>query len=444
MHRIQNICGHIQPSTQIEQSSVLHEQKTSSTSTSNTTKLDPNAVYIVSAVRTPIGHFQSSLASLSATKLGSIAAQAAILRAGIQANAIDEVYMGNVMSANLGQAPARQAALGAGIPESSDCTTVNKVCSSGLKAVMLGAQSIQLKQASTVLAGGFESMSQVPYYLDKQRSGSKMGHVQAIDGLIKDGLWDVYNDFHMGSAAELCAARMNFTRQQQDEYAINSFKRAAHAYQQGFLQKEIVPIAVPSGVGKPNKTVDRDEGYTKVDFNKLSQLRASFKVPKSALQAKPDYKATVTAGNASSISDGAAALVLMSGARCMELGAKPLARIVNYADAARKPEEFTIAPALAVERALKNAGLNVSDIDYFEFNEAFSAVALANMQLLKLNPERVNVWGGAIALGHPLGCSGARILVTLIHVLTHHQAKRGIAAICNGGGGASAVIIERV
>ncbi|XP_042490458.1 acetyl-CoA acetyltransferase, cytosolic 1-like isoform X1 [Macadamia integrifolia] len=366
--------------------------------------IKPQDVCVVGVARTPMGGFLGSLSSLSATKLGSIAIECALKRANVDPSLVQEVFFGNVLSANLGQAPARQAALGAGLLKSVICTTINKVCSSGMKATMLAAQSIQLGINDVVVAGGMESMSNAPKYLAESRKGSRLGHDTIVDGMLKDGLWDVYNDFGMGVCAEICADQHTITRNEQDLYAIQSFERGIAAQNSGALSWEIVPVEVSAGRGKPFIIVNMDEGLGKFDPVKLGKLRPSFK----------EDGGTVTAGNASSISDGAAALVLVSGEMALKLGLQVIAKIKGYADAAQAPELFTTAPALAIPKAISNAGLEASQIDYYEINEAFSVVALANQKLLGLNPERVNVHGGAVSLGHPLGCSGARILVTLL------------------------------
>lgn len=389
-------------------------------------------VYIVSAARTPMGSFGGSLASFSAPKLGSIAIKAALERAGINGEQVNEVFMGNVLSANLGQAPATQAARFAGIPDSVPSTTINKVCASGLKAIMLGAQSIELGQNDVVVAGGMESMSNVPYYLEKARNGYRLGHGQITDGLVKDGLWDVYKDYHMGNAAELCAKECNISREQQDAYAIESYKRAAAAFDSGKFSKEIVPIEIPQKGGTV-AIYDHDEEYKAVKFDKIPGLKPVFQKDGS-----------VTAANASTLNDGASALVLMSSEKADALGIKPLAVIRSYADAQQAPEWFTTAPAKAIPLALHRAGLNTNEVDYFEINEAFSVVALANNQLLGLAADKVNINGGAVAIGHPLGSSGCRIVVTLLSVLEQQQGRIGVAGICNGGGGASALVLERI
>ncbi|KAF5190587.1 3-ketoacyl-CoA thiolase [Thalictrum thalictroides] len=394
--------------------------------------VNPRDVCVVGVARTPMGGFLGALSSLPATKLGSIAIQSALKRANVDPSLVQEVFFGNVLSANLGQAPARQAALGAGIPDSVVCTTINKVCASGMKATMFAAQSIQLGINDVVVAGGMESMSNAPKYLAESRKGSRLGHDTVVDGMLKDGLWDVYNDFGMGVCAELCADKHTITREQQDDYAIQSFERGIAAQSGGAFTWEITPVEIPGGRGKPSTLVDKDESLGKFDPAKLRKLRPSFK----------ETGGSVTAGNASSISDGAAALVLVSGAKVLELGLEVIAKITGYADAAQAPELFTTAPALAIPKSISNAGLEASQIDYYEINEAFAVVALANEKLLGLNPEKVNVNGGAVSLGHPLGCSGARILVTLIGVLKQRNGKYGVGGVCNGGGGASALVIE--
>ncbi|TQD75903.1 hypothetical protein C1H46_038534 [Malus baccata] len=394
--------------------------------------INPRDVCIVGIARTPMGAFLGALSSVPATKLGSIVIEAALKRANVDPALVEEVFFGNVLSANLGQAPARQAALGAGIPNSVICTTVNKVCASGLKATMLAAQSIQLGINDVVVAGGMESMSNVPKYLAEARKGSRLGHDSLVDGMLKDGLWDVYNDYGMGVCAELCADQHSVTREDQDNFAVQSFERGIAAQGCDAFSWEIVPVEVSGGRGRPSTIVDKDEGLGKFDAAKLRKLRPSFK----------ESGGSVTAGNASSISDGAAALVLASGEKVLKLGLQVIAKISGYADAAQAPELFTTAPALAIPKAISNAGLEASQIDFYEINEAFAVVALANQKLLGLNPEKVNVHGGAVALGHPLGCSGARILVTLLGVLKQKNGKYGAAGICNGGGGASALVLE--
>ena len=388
-------------------------------------------VFIVSAVRTPIGSLGGSLASMSATQLGAIAIQGALERAGIKGEIVNEVFMGNVLSANLGQAPVTQATTYAGIPPHVPGTTVNKVCASGMKAIMFGAQSILLGDNDIVVAGGMESMSNVPYYLDKARNGYRLGHGSITDGLVKDGLWDVYKDYHMGNAAELCASDMNISRADQDAYAIESYKRSTAAWANGKFKDEIYPInIIQKGKDKDPIVINEDEEYKKVNFEKLETLRPVF-----------IKDGTVTAANASTLNDGASALVLMSKKKMEELGLFPIAKIISYADAQQAPEWFTTTPSKAIPLALHKAGMTLDQMDYFEINEAFSVVSIANNRLMKLNPEKVNVNGGAVALGHPLGCSGARIVVTLINVLKQNKGTYGAAGICNGGGGASAMVI---
>jgi acetyl-CoA C-acetyltransferase len=388
-------------------------------------------VVIVSALRTPIGSFGGSLAGFTATELGGFAIKAAVEKAGINPEDVQEVYMGNVLSANIGQAPATQAAKFAGLPD-VPATTINKVCASGTKAIMLAAQSIALGDHDILVAGGMESMSNVPYYLDKARTGYRLGHGQLTDGLLKDGLWDVYNDYHMGSAAELCAADCGITRQQQDEFAISSYKKAQDAQTGGRFDSEIIPISSTDRKGNITLITKDDEPFA-VNFDKIPGLKPVFK-----------KEGTVTAANASTLNDGAAALVLMSADKAKELEIKPLAKILGYADAQQAPEWFTTAPAKAIPLALEKAGKNISEVDYFEINEAFSVVSLANNQLLNLSADKVNINGGAVAIGHPLGASGARIVVTLIAVLNQNNGKIGVAGICNGGGGASAIVIEKL
>ena len=389
-------------------------------------------VVIVSAVRTPIGSFNGSLASLSATQLGAAAIKGAVERAGIQPDQVQEVFMGNVLSANLGQAPATQASIFAGLPQNIPSTTINKVCASAMKAVMLGAQSILAGANDVVVAGGMESMSNVPFYLDKARNGYRLGHGQITDGLVKDGLWDVYKNYHMGSAAELCSRENNVSREAQDDYAINSYKRSAAAAEAGKFKNEIVPVSIPQRKGDPI-VVSEDEEYKNIKFDKVPTLSPVF-----------EKDGTVTAANASTLNDGAVALVMMSATKAAELGLKPIAAIRGFADAQQAPEYFTTAPAKAIPLAIAKAGLKPENIDFYEINEAFSVVAIANNQILGLDPNRVNVNGGAVALGHPLGTSGARIIATLINVLEQNNGRYGVAGICNGGGGASAVVIEKL
>jgi acetyl-CoA C-acetyltransferase len=387
-------------------------------------------VFIVSAVRTPLGSFGGALSSISATQLGATAIKGAIDRIGLDVNSVNEVIMGSVLQANLGQAPARQAAKFAGLPDQVQCTTVNKVCASGMKAVMMAAQSIKCGDSEVVIAGGMENMSQVPFYSPNLRWGNKYGNVQLIDGLAKDGLTDVYHNYAMGNAAELCAKENNFSRADQDAFAIESYKRSQAAWAGGKFNEEIVPVIVKGKKG--DVVVNEDEEYKNVSFEKIPTLRPAF-----------DKEGTVTAANASTMNDGAAALVLMSEEKMKALGLTPLAEVSGYADAEQAPEWFTTTPALALPIAAKKAGIELKDLEYCELNEAFSVVGLVNIQKMNLDASRVNVNGGAVSLGHPLGCSGARILVTLIHVLKQNNAKWGGAAICNGGGGASAVVISR-
>jgi acetyl-CoA C-acetyltransferase len=389
-------------------------------------------VFIVSAVRTPMGSFSGSLSALTAPQLGAAAIKSAMEKAGIDGSQVNEVYMGNVLSAGVGQAPATQAMIFAGLPNTIPSTTVNKVCASGTKAIMLAAQSIMLGQNEVVVAGGMESMSNVPYYLDKARNGYRLGNGTVIDGLIKDGLWDVYNDYHMGNAAELCAKECNVSREDQDAYAIESYKRSAAAHAAGKFDREMVPLEIPVR-GKDPVVVKADEDFTKVNFDKIPGLKPVF-----------IKDGTVTAANASALNDGAAALVLMSKEAVERTGAKPLAKILSFADAAQAPEWFTMAPSKAIPLALQRAGKSTIDVDFYEINEAFSVVSVANNREMKLDPAKVNVYGGAVSLGHPLGCSGARIVVTLISVLHQEGGKVGAAGICNGGGGASAIVIEKV
>jgi acetyl-CoA C-acetyltransferase len=388
-------------------------------------------VYILSAVRTPMGSFLGGLSSISATKLGSIAIKAAVERSGVSVDHIDEVFMGNVLQAGVGQAPARQAALGAGLGQNVPCTTVNKVCASGMKSIMLGAQSILAGDNHVVVVGGMESMSQTPHYVSG-RNGTKFGNITMLDGITKDGLLDVYSNVPMGNCAELCAKEYNITREDQDAFAIESYRRAAAAWEAGKFNDEIVAVPVPQRKGDP-VMVTKDEEYTNVFLDKIPSLRPAF-----------DKEGTITAANASTINDGASALVLASEEMVQKLGLKPLAKIVSYADAAQAPEWFTTAPSIAIPKALEKAGLSTSDVDFWELNEAFSVVGIANTKILGLDPAKVDVNGGAVALGHPLGNSGSRVIVTLLHVLKQNNAKIGGAGICNGGGGASAMIIENI
>jgi acetyl-CoA C-acetyltransferase len=389
-------------------------------------------VYIVSAVRTPLGSLGGKLSGLTAIELGSIAIKGALQKAGINPEEVNEVLMGNVLSANLGQAPARQASIGAGIGYQVPCTTINKVCASGMKAVMLAAQSIQLGINDVVVAGGMESMSNVPYYIPKARFGYKFGNAELVDGLAKDGLFEAYNKFPMGNCADHTAREMNISREEQDAYAIQSYQRSAEAWANGYFQNEIIPVEIQ---GKKGETIriEEDEEFRQVMFDKIPSLRPVF-----------EKDGTVTAANASTMNDGAAALILVSKEKAEKLGLKPLAKIRGYADAATDPLWFTTAPSLAIPKAIQNAGLTESEIDYYEINEAFSAVALANQKLLNLSNDKLNVFGGAVSLGHPLGASGARIIATLNSVLGQKSGKIGVAAICNGGGGASAIVIEKL
>lgn len=387
-------------------------------------------VVIVAAVRTPIGSFMGSLSSLTATQLGSVAIKGALSKINLDPALVQEVYMGNVVQAGVGQAPARQAALGAGIPSSVPCTTVNKVCASGMKAVMNAAQAIALGDADIVIAGGMESMSNIPHYVH-MRLGNKFGPATMEDGMQKDGLVDAYDHNAMGTCADLCATEYNFSREDQDAFAIKSYKRSAKAWEEGKFAEEVIPVEVPQRKGDP-VLVNEDEEYKNVFLEKIPSLRPAF-----------SKDGTVTAANASTINDGAAALILMSAEKAQELNITPLATINSYADAAQEPKWFTTAPSKALPKALSKAGITQDDVDYFEFNEAFAVVGLANMKILGLTDKNVNVNGGAVSLGHPLGCSGARILVTLVHILRQNEAKIGAAAICNGGGGASAMVIER-
>jgi acetyl-CoA C-acetyltransferase len=388
-------------------------------------------VYIVAAARTPIGSFLGGLASIPATTLGSIAIKGALEKGNVPADKIDEVFMGNVLQAGVGQAPARQAALGAGLEHSVPCTTVNKVCASGMKAIMLGAQSILAGDNELVVTGGMESMSQTPHYLDG-RNGSKFGNIQLIDGITKDGLLDVYSKVPMGNCAELCATKYNITREDQDNFAIASYTKSAEAWKAGKFENEIVPVAVPQRKGDPI-IISEDEEYKNVFLDKIPGLRPAF-----------DKDGTITAANASTLNDGASALVLASKEAVEKYNLKPIGKIVSYADAAQAPEWFTTAPSLAIPKALDKAGLTVKDVDFWELNEAFAVVGIANTQILGIDPSKVDVNGGAVALGHPLGNSGSRVVVTLLNVLKQNNAKIGGAGICNGGGGASAIIIENI
>ncbi|OWR13969.1 acetyl-CoA C-acyltransferase [Chryseobacterium sp. VAUSW3] len=389
-------------------------------------------VFIVSAVRTPMGSFLGSLSTVPATKLGSAAIKGALEKINLDPKMVQEVYMGNVLQAGEGQAPARQAALGAGLSNETPSTTINKVCASGMKAVMMGAQSIKAGDQDIIVAGGMENMSSVPHYFNA-RNSTKLGDVKMQDGLVFDGLTDVYNKVHMGVCAEKCAAEYEITREDQDNFAVESYKRSAKAWSEGKFNDEVVPVEIPQRKGEPI-IFSEDEEYKSVNFDRIDTLPTVFQ----------KENGTVTAANASTLNDGASALVLMSKQKMEELGLKPLAKIVSYADAAHEPEWFTTAPSKALPIALKKAGLEISDIDFFEFNEAFSVVGLANNKILGLDAEKVNVNGGAVSLGHPLGSSGSRIIVTLINVLKQNNGRYGAAAICNGGGGASAMVIENL
>lgn len=390
-----------------------------------------NAV-IVEAKRTPLGSFGGSLSSFSAPELGSMTILEVIKKAGLTPEDVQEVVMGNVLSAGIGQAPARQAALKAGLSELTPSTTVNKVCASGMKAIMIAANQIQLQEADIIVAGGMESMSNVPYYLPDHRFGSKLGHGQVQDGIIKDGLWDVYNDFHMGNAAEICARECNISREQQDEFAVTSYKRAIEAHENGYFDDEVITVKVKDRKGNVTE-VSMDEELKRVNYDKIPSLRPVF-----------DKEGTVTAANASSINDGAAAVLIISEEKARELDVEPMARIRSQASAAKAPEWFTTAPADAMPKAMKRAGVDKKDVDLFEVNEAFSVVSLANNQIMELDPDKVNVHGGAVSIGHPIGCSGARIIVTLLHALRQRGGTLGCAGICNGGGGASAMVVEMI
>jgi len=389
-------------------------------------------VFIVSAVRTPMGSFMGSLSTVPATKLGATAVKGALDKISLDPKNVQEIYMGNVLQAGAGQAPARQVAIGAGLSNETPSTTINKVCASGMKAVTMAAQAIKAGDADVIVAGGMENMSMVPHYYNA-RNATKLGDVKMQDGMVLDGLTDVYNKVHMGVCAEKCATDYSFSREDQDNFAIESYKRSAKAWSEGKFAEEVVPVTIPQRKGDPVIFAE-DEEYKAVNFDKLPTLPTVFK----------KEEGTVTAANASTLNDGASALVLVSKEKMEELGLKPLAKIVSYADAAQEPENFTTAPSKALPIALKKAGLEISDIDFFEFNEAFSVVGLANNKILGLDASKVNVNGGAVALGHPLGSSGSRIIVTLINVLKQNNGKYGAAAICNGGGGASAIVIENM
>ncbi|WP_372792968.1 acetyl-CoA C-acyltransferase [Lutibacter sp.] len=388
-------------------------------------------VVIVSVARTPIGSFLGSLSNISAPKLGAIAIKGALNKINLDPNLIDEVFMGNVVSAGLGQAPARQAAIFAGIPNIVPCTTINKVCASGMKAIMFAAQAIKTGDAEIIVAGGMENMSSIPHYISG-RIPTKLGNINVVDGLLVDGLTDVYDQKHMGTCGDLCATEYNFTREDQDNFAIDSYKKSAKAWANGNFSNEVVPVEIPQRKGNPI-IFSEDEEYKNVIIDKIPTLRPVF-----------NKDGTVTAANASTLNDGAAALVLMSADKAKELNLKPIAKIIGYADAAHEPKWFTTAPAKALPKALAKAGITQDQVDYFEFNEAFSVVGLANIKILGLDPSKVNINGGAVSLGHPLGMSGARIVIALTSILEQKNAKIGAAAICNGGGGASAIVIERM
>ena len=388
-------------------------------------------VVIVSAVRTPIGSFMGGLSSITAPKLGAAAIKGALEKIQLDPNLVNEVYMGNVVQAGVGQAPARQAAIFAGLSNEVACTTINKVCASGMKAVMLASQAIQCGDTDIVIAGGMENMSLIPHYMNL-RSGTKFGPNTMVDGMQKDGLTDAYDNNAMGVSADLCANKYNISREEQDSFAIQSYKRSSEAWNSGKFNNEVIPVSVPQRKGDPI-VISKDEEFSNVNLDKIPSLNPAF-----------TKEGTVTAANASTINDGAAALILMSEEKALSLNLKPLAYVRSYADAAQEPKWFTTSPAKALPIALKKAGLTTSDVDFFEFNEAFSVVGLANSKILGLNNDKVNVNGGAVSLGHPLGCSGARIIVTLINVLEQNNAKIGAAAICNGGGGASAIVIEKI
>ncbi len=389
-------------------------------------------VFIVAAVRTPIGSFGGSLKSFTATQLGGIVIKAVLEKVQLDPSKVDEVIFGSVIQAGLGQAPARQAAIFGGLPHKVICTTVNKVCASGMKSITQAAQSILLGDADIIIAGGMESMSNVPYYNISQRWGNKYGDITMIDGLAKDGLVDVYDKVAMGNFADLCAKEHSISREDQDAFAIASYQKAQNATEKGLFKDEIIPIQIPQKKGDPI-IIDKDEEPYNVKFDKINALQPAF-----------TKEGTVTAANASTMNDGAAAILLMSGEKLKELGLQPIAKIISYADAEHDPKWFTTAPSLALPKALSKANLSVEQIDAFEFNEAFSVVGIVNTQLLKIDSTKVNVNGGAVSMGHPLGCSGARIVVTLSHILQQNKKQYGAAAICNGGGGASAIIIERL
>lgn len=388
-------------------------------------------IVIVSAVRTPIGSFLGSLSSIPAPKLGAIAIKGALSKINLPGHLVDEVFMGNVVQAGVGQAPAKQAAIYAGLPDTVPCTTINKVCASGMKAIVFSVQAIQCGDAEIVIAGGMENMSSIPHYF-QGRKGQKFGDIKIEDGLLKDGLVNVYDGKHMGTCGDACAQEYNFTREDQDNFAINSYNRSAKAWENGLFKNEVTPVEIAQKKGK-SVIIDEDEEFKNVIIDKIPHLRPAF-----------NKDGTVTAANASTLNDGAAALVLMTKEKAKELGLQPLALIKGYADASQEPEWFTTAPAKAIPKALEKAKIDIDEVDYYELNEAFSVVGLANIKLLDLDPSKVNVNGGAVSLGHPLGCSGARIIVTLINVLKQNKAKIGVAGICNGGGGASAMVIENI
>jgi len=387
-------------------------------------------VYIVGMARTPIGSLGGVLSSIAAPQLGATAIKEALNRAGVKPEQVQEVFMGNVVSAGIGQAPAQQASIYAGIPTNVPCTTVNKVCASGMKSIILGAQTILNGDNDIVVAGGMESMSNIPYYLDKARTGYRLGNGNIVDGILKDGLWDPYKDYHMGSAGELCSSTYHITREDQDAFAKESYTRAANAWKSCYFSKEVVPVTI---AGKTPVTVTEDEEFKKANFEKMPTLKPAF-----------TKDGTITAANASKINDGAAAVVLVSEEKMKALGLKPIARIVSFADASQAPEWFTTTPVIAMTKALDKAKLKVTDIDFAEINEAFSCVGIINAKQMEIPMEKLNVWGGAVALGHPIGCSGARITVTLSNILQTNKGRYGMAGICNGGGGASAIILENV
>ena len=391
-----------------------------------------NRVYIVAAVRTPMGSFNGMLSGISAPKLGSVAIKGALSKSGLNPSDVDEVYFGNVLQAGVGQAPARQAAILAGLPESTPCTTVNKVCASGMKSISLGASSIMLGHNDIVVTGGMENMSQVPHYLPNSRTGYKYGDFKAIDGLAYDGLRDVYNEYMMGTAADLTAKKFDISREEQDNFAINSYKQTAKSWTSGKFNDEVIPVPIPQRKDDPIMMTE-DEEYKNVNFDKIPNLRPVF-----------EKDGSVTAANASTINDGAACVILVSEKKLKELGLEPMAEVLSFADAAHQPELFTTAPSVALPIALERAGCSINDVDAFELNEAFSVVGLVNNKLLNLDASKVNMNGGAVSMGHPLGASGARIVVTLLHVLKQNSGSLGAAAICNGGGGASAMVIKNV